>query len=198
MTLYTKTPGPSTWQCDNTAAVFKRDPVFVKCFSPWRATREQGQETWKVPVKEKGQLWSHDVKGMDFMINLSLEGCLWFLQCSQRSFINYSEDFTCLIILENLTNNDNMLEIFEFVETNIFQAAECFLCAASNDVDWRDIWGVSPLKGVIRGVACIVCVKAELLPCVRVTLWAALWPLQNPHHLCCCILSHYNQTSFSF
>lgn len=67
------TPGPSTWQCDNVAGLFKRDPVFVKCFSPWRATTGQGQGTWKVPEKEEGQLWSHNVKGMDFLINLSRE-----------------------------------------------------------------------------------------------------------------------------
>lgn len=34
MVLYTQTPGPSTWQCDNVAGLFKIDPVFVKCFDP--------------------------------------------------------------------------------------------------------------------------------------------------------------------
>lgn len=66
MALYARTPGPSTWQCDNVAGLFKRDPVFVKCFSPWRATTGQGQEPWTVLMKEEGQLWSRNVKGMGF------------------------------------------------------------------------------------------------------------------------------------
>lgn len=37
--LYARTPGPSTWQCDNALGLFKRDPVFVKCSSPRRAPR---------------------------------------------------------------------------------------------------------------------------------------------------------------
>lgn len=66
--LYARTPGPSTWQCDNVVGLFKGDPVFDKCFSPWRPTTGQGQGTWKVSVKEEGQLWSHNVKGIDFWL----------------------------------------------------------------------------------------------------------------------------------
>lgn len=71
MALYARTPGPSTWQCDNVAGLFKRDPVCVKCFSPWRATAGQGQGAWKVLVKERGHLWSQNVKGWTFWLTLA-------------------------------------------------------------------------------------------------------------------------------
>lgn len=70
--LYAGTPGPSTWQCDNVAGLFKRDPVFVKCFCPWRATT--GQE--RGAVKAEGELWCERT---DFLINLSRAGRGGFL-----------------------------------------------------------------------------------------------------------------------
>lgn len=74
--LYAGTPGPSTWQCDNVAGLFKRDPVFVKCFCPWRATT--GQE--RGAVKAEGELWSHDVKGRTFWLTWAEQAgeVFWF------------------------------------------------------------------------------------------------------------------------
>lgn len=43
----------------------------LSVLSPWRATATAGSGDLKSAVKEQGQLWSHNVKRMDFLINLS-------------------------------------------------------------------------------------------------------------------------------
>lgn len=65
------------WQCGR--AFLKEILCLLSVFPPWRATAGQGQETWKVPMKDEGQLWSHNVKGTDFLINLSREILVVFL-----------------------------------------------------------------------------------------------------------------------
>lgn len=59
------------WQCGR--AFLKRDPVFVKCFPP-EEPPWGGSGDLKVPVKARGQLWSHNVKRTNFLINLSQRG----------------------------------------------------------------------------------------------------------------------------
>lgn len=65
------------WQCGR--AFLKEILCLLSVFPPWRATTGQGQETWKVPMKDEGQLWSHNVKGTDLLINLSREILVVFL-----------------------------------------------------------------------------------------------------------------------